>query len=767
MLALRGHLAKGYTYRTTPWSYLPFRAFSQTALRLDNVSQDGLPHKLEQVQIVQEDTHILSEEAKNEDRDTGHFQKSSNGTSSCSPEQDTVSQLTETGNKATKHMTQETSQWLQIKQYQYPYKRVLPDKFVRVPTLAHGLDRVLFNPGVHVLQDQRTKVFNFTPFLQNITQPKDFDYEAIAPYITSSRDTALQSMASSHQKRYVGSTSSVSAVLSQIYFALSNFKQVDTSHLSKVFQKESRKFTRGIRTPASIFLRYKDGVYSIDADKSYDVQDTILSVLGKSMEKVLTLPPTEYEKYLKSSNETISEAEKTKPEAFAYGEIGQFLLRSQLDCYHAKLPKKVFDLKTRAVIPIRMDQANYTDYLGYSLTKQQGLLESFEREYYDMIRAAFLKYRVTDIQSSFQARIGHMDGIFVAYHNTAKVFGFQYLSLEEIDARLFGNSMTGATAFRHTISLLEKILDTATKKHTEQSLRLSFHARQRKDESESWLNVFSEVVPQKHEDDKKSIEEKALQPLENLEKYVVCTKSYVNNAEANGDVLLSPKGNEHWDVQYKITEDSSSAQIIETQFRALRKMQSDTFGTSNEAGASKFMDQFRRISDQYLKLEKDEIEQQLIYDLQSRNLDEVSNAWRDLHSSKEFKKHKLRYLTSRVLEALDDRQIEELGKEFSVESTSALQQLGSSHRSKVIEEHLQEGIQSAPTYNIRRVSHLLGLRSVLPRALLEKELEKIMCDQHPSEKTTKSEHMDEKVHEPKLSLSQRLKQHTQPSVSNT
>jgi hypothetical protein len=39
------------------------------------------------------------------------------------------------------------------------------------------------------------------------------------------------------------------------------------------------------------------------------------------MEKVLTLPPTEYEKYLKSSNESVSEAEKAKPEAYAYGEV--------------------------------------------------------------------------------------------------------------------------------------------------------------------------------------------------------------------------------------------------------------------------------------------------------------------------------------------------------------------------------------------------------------------------------------------------------------
>jgi hypothetical protein len=42
--------------------------------------------------------------------------------------------------------------------------------------------------------------------------------------------------------------------------------------------------------------------------------------------------------------------------------------------------------------------------------------------FYDMSRAAFLKY-------SMQVRIGDMDGIFVAYHNTARIFGFQYISL--------------------------------------------------------------------------------------------------------------------------------------------------------------------------------------------------------------------------------------------------------------------------------------------------------------------------------------------------
>lgn len=43
---------------------------------------------------------------------------------------------------------------------------------------------------------------------------------------------------------------------------------------------QSTKFTRGTRTAASIYLRYKqDGVYAVDVDKSHDVDETVLSVM--------------------------------------------------------------------------------------------------------------------------------------------------------------------------------------------------------------------------------------------------------------------------------------------------------------------------------------------------------------------------------------------------------------------------------------------------------------------------------------------------------
>ena len=33
-----------------------------------------------------------------------------------------------------------------------------------------------------------------------------------------------------------------------------------------------------------------------------------------------------------------------------------------------------------------------------------------------------------------------MDGVYVAYHNTARIFGFQYVPVEEMDERLFGGT---------------------------------------------------------------------------------------------------------------------------------------------------------------------------------------------------------------------------------------------------------------------------------------------------------------------------------------
>lgn len=127
-------------------------------------------------------------------------------------------------------------------------------------------------------------------------------------------------------------------------------------------------------------------------------------------------------------------------------------MRAQLDCHDPRLPGTgVFDLKTRAALPVRMDLMNYQQHSTYLIRTLQGKVESFEREYYDLMRSAFLKY-------SFQARIGGMDGVLVAHHNTARMFGFRYIPLSEMEACLFGGRDRGEAVFEKCVLLLEEIL---------------------------------------------------------------------------------------------------------------------------------------------------------------------------------------------------------------------------------------------------------------------------------------------------------------------
>ena len=291
----------------------------------------------------------------------------------------------------------------------------------------------------------------------------EFDFDAVAGYITSSKDTKLEALMKQHGKKYMGSTSSMTSVLSHFHFLLSAWRKINADMLSKSFEGELDSFTALTRLPTSIFLRYKgDGTYAIDSDKEMD-GDNVLSFMGRSMEKLLTLPPKVFENYRRDNSHQLSEEDRNSPETYNYSTFGDFLMRSQLDAHDPRVPGTgVFDLKTRAVAAVRMDVANFHLGTGYQIKTITGSWESFEREYYDMIRSAFLKY-------SLQVRMGRMDGIFVAYHNTEKIFGFQYISLDEMDAALHGGrgSGIGDPEFKFSLSLLNKALDKAVERFPE------------------------------------------------------------------------------------------------------------------------------------------------------------------------------------------------------------------------------------------------------------------------------------------------------------
>ena len=304
----------------------------------------------------------------------------------------------------------------------------------------------------------------------------EFDFNALKPYVTSSQDVTACEMTEKHKKKYYGSSSSMTSVLAHFHYLLSAWRPVDISRISRGYDDPLRSFTRLLRAPTAMFLRYKEkeDIYAIDADKEYDYANILMN-LGKSMEKQLTMPKDQFERYRRSDpNKITAEEEAATPESYHYSTAGKFLMRSQLDAYDPRLPGTgMFDLKTRAVVSIRMEATEHERGMGYEIRRRFGKWESYEREYFDMIRAAFLKY-------SLQVRVGRMDGIFVAYHNIERIFGFQYIPLGEMDQALHGTSNTvlGDKEFELSLAMWEKIMDKATQKYPKKSLRFHFETRE-------------------------------------------------------------------------------------------------------------------------------------------------------------------------------------------------------------------------------------------------------------------------------------------------
>ncbi|CAD6439856.1 123743e8-a128-49b4-b2d5-d5d1631e7edf-CDS [Sclerotinia trifoliorum] len=410
-----------------------------------------------------------------------------------------------------------------------------------VPGLSYGLERALFNPGVYHLQDPRSRVFNFDPYLQQIMPVSEFDFTALKQYVTSSRDKALIATAKDEKRKYTGSTSSMSASLAHFHFLLSQWRPINTSMLSQEFPVEFNSFTALQRGPSAVFLRERDGVYAIDADKQYDTAN-ILSMLGKSMEKLLTLPKEEFEQYRKENSASITEDQRNEVESFHYTTMGDFLMRSQLDAHDPRLPGTgMFDLKTRAVISIRMDIENYAEGSGYEIFSRHGEYQSFEREYYDMIRAAFLKY-------SLQVRMGRMDGIFVAYHNVERIFGFQYISLPELDDTIHGttNTTIGDSEFKLSVDLLNKALDRATARFPGKSLRIHFETRGNVETP--FMYIFAEPM---EEEEIQKIQDTNKAEIEAFEARVLG----LHGAKGTEEEQLEERKNAEWeDLRAKIEE---------------------------------------------------------------------------------------------------------------------------------------------------------------------------------------------------------------------
>lgn len=191
-----------------------------------------------------------------------------------------------------------------------------------VRTLSNGLERVLFNQGVHFLCDSRTNVYNFDPFLKNVAQPESFDFDCVPKFVSASEDEALRQLGIANGSRYISSTSSMTAPMSHLYFLITRHKHLNISpFVSQSFHEEPRTHTILSRSPVSIILKHHpEGIRSVVTEKltKADQEQNILSLLGQSMERLLTHSKEDFQRMLLTSARPLT---KATPESYIYTSV--------------------------------------------------------------------------------------------------------------------------------------------------------------------------------------------------------------------------------------------------------------------------------------------------------------------------------------------------------------------------------------------------------------------------------------------------------------
>lgn len=357
-----------------------------------------------------------------------------------------------------------------------------------VPVLLHGLDKVLREPGVHSLVDVKQGGGRYEVLggdaglreveaLHRVVQPDEIDWTRIPPYIPATEDEALRVVARREDGvRYVSSTSSFTGMLQLLYHGITNFGDtLLNGGLSRKMADLPQSFTKFHKKAQAITVRpfpSGENMFSIGAHQGMDTSSSILRDLGHTMERMVTMgadefreklmlkdgkegaKPVGFEGYMEASADEAKKVMHDESSFYHYSRADQFLLRAQIDARDAE-NGNVFDLKSRASSPIRYAVDDYLRNSHKPISYLTGCWLSYEREFYDMVRSVFLKY-------ALQLRIGRMSGAFVTYHNTSAVMGFEFLSLREMEAYVFGGKKWADIAFSSMVRILGVVLDEVT-----------------------------------------------------------------------------------------------------------------------------------------------------------------------------------------------------------------------------------------------------------------------------------------------------------------
>lgn len=348
------------------------------------------------------------------------------------------------------------------------------------PQLSKDLRKVLDTPGPDIVHfDAPDGTPRFPEYFRQIRHVDDIDHSRFGDFTTSSRDVKLAQLARHQGATILGSTSSVTTMCVQMHLLMmgdwlpeeqyqrwaKKKRQNGKPQVGFVRNKMSNRLARVLCKPSGAMLRQRPGgVWGVDALPSSDKpQNEVLIKLGRQMESMLTMEPQEFDDKLLIDSVVDPNEPLEGQDAYSYAKIDSTILRSQLDVLGTQLKgrKKVLDLKTRAVLPVRLNPSEYEQYQTYRLETLKGEYHSYEREQNDIFRTILLKY-------AFQAKIGDMNGILLAYHNTKEVFGFQHMDINYMDSKLFGDTRRGEVAFKLYMQMYDRLLTFVTGRFPDQ-----------------------------------------------------------------------------------------------------------------------------------------------------------------------------------------------------------------------------------------------------------------------------------------------------------
>lgn len=375
----------------------------------------------------------------------------------------------------------------------YPDK-VIDSQFIRPPKLEHKLDKIVRTDGIYRVEEF-LKLHDNDQFLKNIPQPSPESLAKFPGYKPPSQDEFLLKKGKETGAKFITGSSSITSAMQHIYFMISNFKSPDITGLGKNYDSQNMNYMVAYRKPTTIVLRKLDNnMYAIDGDNGLLPSSNVaLTDMGIVLESMFT---TDKDLFLRVMDPKLplspkdAEALQTSSRSYRYRQLGNILVRSQIDCEGIGDDGDyfVFEIKTRACAPIRYDVKNYKEYLDYRIETRLGLHSSFEREYFDLCRSIMMKY-------FFQVKMGRMDGAFIGYHNTSELFGFEYLKLEEIEKRLFGHREFADQIFRTCTYLLEDILQDVIKIFPDDPMiKVGFYANYKHDELLITIERFDKMA---------------------------------------------------------------------------------------------------------------------------------------------------------------------------------------------------------------------------------------------------------------------------------